>query len=75
MVNEEARVAAEGIWMIAFFSFMVFVFYRHFFVQPFNHWELLDPTHENYRFNRKVFLVFAAILSSGFLLFAVFPRT
>ena len=74
-VIEYARVVAEGVWMIAFFSFMVFTFYRHFFIQPFNYWDLRDPTHVNYEFNRKVLLVFAAILSSGLLLFGVFPRS
>lgn len=75
MLNEEISVVAEGIWMIAFFSFMGFTFYRHFFVQPFNHLELRDPTHASYKFNRKVLLVFAAILFSGLLLFGVLPRS
>ena len=79
MVNQDAfgyaRVVAEGVWLIAFFSFMVFTFYRHFFVQPFNHWDLRDPTHESYSFNRKLLLVFAVVLSSGVLLFGVFPRS
>ncbi|WP_428515237.1 hypothetical protein [Roseovarius sp.] len=71
---EYGRVAAEAVWLIAFFSFMVFTFYRHFFVQPLKHTDLRDPTHESYGFNRKMLLVFAAILSSGLLLFGVFPR-
>tara|TARA_R110000787_G_scaffold111283_1_gene220201 strand:+ start:459 stop:698 length:240 start_codon:yes stop_codon:yes gene_type:complete len=74
-VSENARVVAEAVWMIAFFMFMVFTFYRHFFVQPFNHWDLRDPTHESYGFNRKVLFVFAVILSSGLLLFGMFPRS
>ncbi|MEQ8869734.1 MAG: hypothetical protein RIE24_17590 [Silicimonas sp.] len=75
MLYQYARVLAEGVWLIAFFSFMVFTFYRHFFVQPFNHLELRDPTHESYSFNRKVLLVFAAIQLSGLLLFGLFPRS
>jgi len=74
-VIEFARVVAEGVWMIAFFSFLIFTFYRHFFIQPFNHWDLRDPTHVSYRFNRRVLLVFAVILSSGLLLFGVLPRS
>ena len=72
---EYAKLVAEGIWLIAFFSFMVFTFYRHFFVQPFKHTDLRDPTHESYSFNWKVLLVFAAILASGLLLFGVFPSS
>lgn len=71
---EYARMIAEGVWMVAFFSFMVFTFYRHFFVQPFSYWDLRDPHSASYRLNRKVLLVFAVILSSGLLLFGVFPR-
>ena len=68
-----ARMVAEGIWMIAFFSFMIFTFYRHFFVQPFKHTDLRDPTHESYSFSWKVLLVFAVILASGLMLFGASP--
>lgn len=70
-----ARMAAEGLWLTGFFGFMVFTFYRHFFVLPFNYWHLLEPTHESYSFNRKVLLAFALILLSGLLLFGFFPRS
>jgi hypothetical protein len=71
----EQDVVAECVWIIVFFSFMVFTFSRYFFVQPFNYWDLQGPTYISYGFNRKVLLVFAAMLSSGLLLFGLFPRS